>query len=95
MIRIVGLSATLPNYVDVARFLRVNPYKGLFYFDHRFRPVPLSQTFIGVKAVKPMQQMNDMDVVCYNQVVDMVRKGHQVNFIEFIVDYKQTDGIID
>ncbi|XP_058808781.1 activating signal cointegrator 1 complex subunit 3 [Phymastichus coffea] len=78
MIRIVGLSATLPNYVDVARFLRVNPYKGLFYFDHRFRPVPLSQTFIGVKAIKPMQQMSDMDTVCYNQVVDMVRKGHQV-----------------
>ncbi|KAJ8682588.1 hypothetical protein QAD02_018380 [Eretmocerus hayati] len=78
MIRIVGLSATLPNYVDVARFLRVNPYKGLFYFDHRFRPVPLSQTFIGVKAIKPMQQMSDMDLVCYNQVVDMVQKGHQV-----------------
>ncbi len=33
MIRIVGLSATLPNYLDVARFLRVNPYVGLFYFD--------------------------------------------------------------
>ncbi len=33
LIRIVGLSATLPNYVDVARFLRVNPYIGLFYFD--------------------------------------------------------------
>ncbi|XP_015598741.1 activating signal cointegrator 1 complex subunit 3 [Cephus cinctus] len=78
MIRIVGLSATLPNYLDVARFLRVNPYKGLFYFDHRFRPVPLSQTFIGVKAVKPLQQMADMDAVCYDQVVDMVRKGHQV-----------------
>nr|XP_018669768.1 activating signal cointegrator 1 complex subunit 3 [Ciona intestinalis] len=27
MIRIVGLSATLPNYIDVARFLRVNPYE--------------------------------------------------------------------
>ncbi|XP_012272228.1 activating signal cointegrator 1 complex subunit 3 [Orussus abietinus] len=78
MIRIVGLSATLPNYVDVGRFLRVNPYKGLFYFDHRFRPVPLSQTFIGVKAIKPLQQMADMDTVCYNHVVDMVRKGHQV-----------------
>lgn len=78
MIRIVGLSATLPNYIDVARFLRVNPQKGLFYFDHRFRPVPLSQTFIGVKAAKPLQQMSDMDTVCYNQVVDMVRKGHQV-----------------
>lgn len=78
MIRIVGLSATLPNYVDVARFLHVNPRKGLFYFDHRFRPVPLSQTFIGVKAVKPMQQMNDMDLVCYNNVIEMVRQGHQV-----------------
>ncbi|XP_011308512.1 activating signal cointegrator 1 complex subunit 3 [Fopius arisanus] len=78
MIRIVGLSATLPNYVDVARFLRVNPRKGLFYFDHRFRPVPLSQTFIGIKSIKPMQQIQDMDLVCYQQVVDMVRKGHQV-----------------
>jgi hypothetical protein len=47
MIRIVGLSATLPNYLDVARFLRVDPYGGLFFFDGRFRPVPLGQTFIG------------------------------------------------
>ncbi|XP_053995787.1 activating signal cointegrator 1 complex subunit 3 [Hylaeus anthracinus] len=78
MIRIVGLSATLPNYVDVARFLRVNPYVGLFYFDHRFRPVPLSQTFIGVKATAPLQQQSHMDQVCYNHVIDMVRKGHQV-----------------
>lgn len=78
MIRIVGLSATLPNYVDVARFLRVNPHKGLFYFDHRFRPVPLSQTFIGVKATRPLQQTTDMDLVCYNNVVDMVKQGHQV-----------------
>ena len=31
--RIVGLSATLPNYLDVAYFLRVNPHVGLFYFD--------------------------------------------------------------
>lgn len=78
MIRIVGLSATLPNYVDVARFLRVNPQKGLFYFDHRFRPVPLSQTFIGVKATRPLQQISDMDLVCYNNVMDMIKQGHQV-----------------
>ena len=78
MIRIVGLSATLPNYVDVAQFLRVNPYKGLFYFDSRFRPVPLSQTFIGVKEVNPMKQMVQMDMVCYEKVFAMVQKGHQV-----------------
>lgn len=65
MIRIVGLSATLPNYVDVATFLRVyvpggdanaqnaatNGGKGgLFFFDSTYRPVPLDQTFIGVST---------------------------------------------
>lgn len=43
MIRIVGLSATLPNYQDVALFLRVNSETGLFYFDNSYRPVPLAQ----------------------------------------------------
>jgi pre-mRNA-splicing helicase BRR2 len=37
MIRIVGLSATLPNYQDVATFLRVSPTSGLFHFDATFR----------------------------------------------------------
>jgi len=28
VIRVVGLSATLPNYIDVAEFLSVNPHIG-------------------------------------------------------------------
>lgn len=78
MIRIVGLSATLPNYIDVARFLRVNPMVGLFFFDSRFRPIPLSTNFIGVKALKTLQQMSDMDIICYEKCVEMLRNGHQV-----------------
>ncbi|KXJ73287.1 hypothetical protein RP20_CCG016160 [Aedes albopictus] len=78
MIRIVGLSATLPNYIDVARFLRVNPMIGLFFFDSRFRPVPLSTDFIGVKSLKALQQLSDMDIICYDRCIDMVRQGHQV-----------------
>jgi replicative superfamily II helicase len=39
MTRIVGLSATLPNYDDVATFLRVKPEKGLFFFDNSYRYV--------------------------------------------------------
>uniref|UniRef100_A0A674AIC3 RNA helicase n=1 Tax=Salmo trutta TaxID=8032 RepID=A0A674AIC3_SALTR len=50
MIRILGLSATLPNYLDVASFLHVSPYIGLFYFDSHFRPVPLGQSFVGIKT---------------------------------------------
>ncbi|XP_015759124.1 PREDICTED: activating signal cointegrator 1 complex subunit 3-like [Acropora digitifera] len=78
MIRIVGLSATLPNYIDVAHFLRVNPYEGLFFFDGRFRPVPLKQTFIGVKGSGHVRQMHDMDTVCYEKVLSNVQQGHQV-----------------
>ena len=78
MIRIVGLSATLPNYRDVALFLRVNPRVGLFYFDSRFRPVPLGQTFIGVKGLSLLEQQRQMDQCCYDKVYQMVSKGHQV-----------------
>lgn len=78
LIRIVGLSATLPNYIDVATFLRVNPMIGLFYFDSRFRPVPLCQKFIGVKALKTLQQLSDMDTVCYEKCLELVKDGHQV-----------------
>jgi pre-mRNA-splicing helicase BRR2 len=60
MIRLVGLSATLPNYEDVATFLRVKPDKGLFYFDASYRPCPLKQQYIGIterKAIKRFQLM--------------------------------------
>ncbi|XP_019946883.1 activating signal cointegrator 1 complex subunit 3 [Paralichthys olivaceus] len=78
MIRILGLSATLPNYLDVAAFLHVNPYIGLFFFDSRFRPVPLGQTFVGVKSTNKIQQLHDMEEVCYNKVLEQVKAGHQV-----------------
>ncbi|KAJ3359519.1 hypothetical protein HDU91_004907, partial [Kappamyces sp. JEL0680] len=79
MIRIVGLSATLPNYVDVAEFLGVSLNQGLFFFDSGFRPVPLEQHFIGIKA-KPgsVQYRTKLDAACYEKVSSMVRDGHQV-----------------
>ncbi|KAK6326519.1 hypothetical protein J4Q44_G00021640 [Coregonus suidteri] len=78
MIRILGLSATLPNYLDVASFLHVNPYIGLFYFDSRFRPVPLGQSFVGIKTTNKIQQLHDMEEVCYDKVLEQIRNGHQV-----------------
>ncbi len=48
---------------------------GLFFFDGRFRPVPLGQTFIGVKAVNAGRQREDMDEICYDKVVEMVKQG--------------------
>jgi replicative superfamily II helicase len=53
-IRVVGLSATLPNYVDVANFLKVDISSGLFHFDSTFRPVPLMIHFVGIKSTADM-----------------------------------------
>lgn len=79
LIRIVGLSATLPNYVDVADFLKVNRMAGLFYFDQSFRPVPLQQHFIGVKGKAGSKTSRDnLDKTCFEKVRDMLEQGHQV-----------------
>uniref|UniRef100_A0AA85J1R0 Activating signal cointegrator 1 complex subunit 3 n=1 Tax=Trichobilharzia regenti TaxID=157069 RepID=A0AA85J1R0_TRIRE len=78
MIRLVGLSATLPNYIDVARFLCVNLQRGLFYFDSRFRPVPLGMSFIGIRGANRRVQDVNMSSVCYDKVLEQVKKGEQV-----------------
>ncbi len=72
MIRLVGLSATLPNFEDVAAFLRVSPDKGLFYFDNSYRPCPLAQQYIGVSVKKPLQRFQLMNEICYQKVCDFV-----------------------
>jgi activating signal cointegrator complex subunit 3 len=77
MIRIVGLSATLPNYLEVAQFLRVNPDKGLFYFDASYRPVPLSQQYIGVSEPNFVLRNQLINEVCYNKVLDAVKREQQ------------------
>ncbi|CAM9807850.1 unnamed protein product, partial [Scytosiphon promiscuus] len=78
LIRLVGLSATLPNYQDVAAFLRVNPSKGLFYFGPEHRPVPLEQTFIGVTDKQRVRQQAMMNRVAYERTRESLQRGHQV-----------------
>lgn len=79
LIRIVGLSATLPNYIDVSDFLRVNRYQGLFFFDSSFRPVPLEQHFIGVRGkVRSDTSRRNMDHAVFEKVAENLAQGHQV-----------------
>ena len=93
-VRLLGLSATLPNYEDVATFLRVNPSKGLFYFDNSFRPVPLQQQYIGItekKAIKRLQLMNE---IVYDKVVALAGKQQVLIFTHSRKDTAKTVGLI-
>ncbi|CAD6222868.1 unnamed protein product [Miscanthus lutarioriparius] len=85
-IRLVGLSATLPNYEDVALFLRVRK-ESLFYFDNSYRPCPLAQQYIGITVRKPLQRMQLMNEICYEKVMAAAGK-HQV--LIFVHSRKET-----
>ncbi|CAA6657392.1 unnamed protein product [Spirodela intermedia] len=78
MIRILGLSATLPNYLEVAQFLRVNPQTGLFFFGPDYRPVPLAQQYIGITEQNFGKRNEKLNEICFSKVVESLKQGHQV-----------------
>ncbi|KAI9806814.1 MAG: DEIH-box ATPase [Piccolia ochrophora] len=88
-VRLIGLSATLPNYRDVASFLRVDPINGLFHFDASYRPCPLKQEFIGVTDKKAIKQLKTMNDVAYAKVMEQVGTNKQQMLI-FVHSRKET-----
>ncbi|CAG8581624.1 7898_t:CDS:2 [Paraglomus occultum] len=81
LIRLVGLSATLPNYDDVATFLRVDKKKGLFFFDSTYRPCPLKQEFIGVTEKKAIKRFQVMNEVTYQKVMERAGRNQVLIFV--------------
>jgi activating signal cointegrator complex subunit 3 len=86
-VRIVGLSATLPNFKDVAQFLHADLETGLKVFGPEYRPVPLEQTYLGVPDGGREKEQH-LDRLAYDTVLDNVRQGHQV--MVFVHSRKQT-----
>ena len=82
----VALSATLPNYYDVADFLKVNREKGLFHFDNNYRPVPLTINFVGVKNPRDAtnnisRKKRPLDIYnekCYEMAINYLKNDKQV-----------------
>lgn len=80
-VRLVGLSATLPNYKDVALFLRVNLQRGLFYFDNTYRPIQLEQQYIGITEKKALKRFQIMNEVVYEKVMECAGKNQVLVFV--------------
>ncbi|XP_078430191.1 U5 small nuclear ribonucleoprotein helicase isoform X2 [Wolffia australiana] len=106
MIRILGLSATLPNYLEVAQFLRVNPQIGLFFFGSDYRPVPLAQQYIGITEQNFVKRNEKLNEICFFKVVDSLRQGHQVMVFvharkdtgrtaKMLTEFAQRDDLVD
>jgi len=81
-IRIVGLSATLPNYKDVAKFIHPKGADdgfvddATFYFDSSHRPIPLKQQYIALtESKKVFRMIND---IVYEKVVERLPENSQI-----------------
>ena len=85
--RLLALSATLPNYTDVAKFLRV-PNDFVFYFDSSYRPCPLTQQFCGIREQNSLKRMAAMNDACYDKVFESLSNNNQV--IIFVHSRKDT-----
>lgn len=80
-VRLIGLSATLPNYEDVATFLRVKRQTGLFYFDNSFRPVALEQQYIGVTEKKALKRFQVMNEIVYEKTIEHAGRNQVLVFV--------------
>ena len=87
-VRLMGLSATLPNYRDVASLLRVD--KGLFFFDNSYRPVPLQQQYIGVTEKKALKRFQLMNEICFAKVLAAQAGGVQNQVLIFVHSRAET-----
>jgi pre-mRNA-splicing helicase BRR2 len=77
-IRIIGLSATLPNYKDVSKF--ISPHDTIenstFYFDSSYRPIPLRQQYIALtESKKVFRMIND---IVYEKVIERLAEQSQI-----------------
>lgn len=94
-IRIIGLSATLPNYEDVSRFIAPNEHieNSTIYFDSTFRPIPLRQQYIAMtETKKAFRMIND---IVYSKVIErLVDKAQILIFVHSRPDtFKTADYI--
>lgn len=86
-VRVVALSATLPNYEDVARFMDVDFNNGLFYFNNTYRPVPLSQCYIGISETSGIKKMTLVKDLLFKKVLERI-KDYQI--LVFVHSRKET-----
>lgn len=71
-IRILGLSATLPNFKDVAEFIKA---KNIHFFDQSYRPVPLKMTITGF--TKASSYKDELEYL-FNKTSNFIENNKQI-----------------
>ncbi|GMM52110.1 hypothetical protein DASB73_030730 [Starmerella bacillaris] len=75
--RLMALSATLPNYKEVAQFINASE-ESTYYFDNSYRPVALNQSIISVTAKQTFKQRKHIDGALVDKVSESLDKSKQI-----------------
>jgi len=76
-IRLLGLSATFPNFIDAAKLLRVNIDRSLFAFDQSFRTIPIKYSIIGIKKTENSNQAMLIEKILLEKTKSIFKKKFQ------------------
>ncbi|KAM0687590.1 hypothetical protein COBT_001163, partial [Conglomerata obtusa] len=92
-IRIIGLSATLPNYKDISKFIKAEV---TYNFDKNYRPVPLDINLLGIRKSdeEVIEQFNDEDKIIEEIKMLQISKD-SININELTYKNSETNFCID
>ena len=93
-VRMVGLSATLPNYGDVAKFIGVPSKEDIFFFDASYRPCPLAQQYIGIQEGKPFKRYQMLNDLTFEKVAEQAGRNQVLVFVHSRKDTAKTARFI-
>ena len=90
-IRVLALSATIPNFFDIAKFLNINISNGLFYFGSFIKENDLNQIIIGIKSKKSnLYDKKMLNSILLEKVVKLLDSFDNPKIIIFVQSRKDT-----
>ena len=89
--RIVGLSATFPNYQDLGHFIYTNSLKSIFYFSEIFREIPINYSLVAFKTNKAIvKRSNNLNRILWFKILSIIKNNSSYKLIVFVHSRKDT-----
>ena len=90
-LRIISLSATIPNFYDLAKFLNVSIIDGVFYFGPFIRENPLNQVVLSVNSGN--YNLNDLKLlnkILIQKTINIIDSSKNPKILIFVQSRKDT-----
>ena len=89
--RTISLSATIPNFFDLAKFLNVSSLNGVFYFGPLIRENPLSQVVLSINSENNnLNSLKLLNEVLVQKTLTLINSFKKPKILIFVQSRKDT-----